>query len=110
MARPQKLVGPLNGAVGGVAAMLGSLVGGLLSNKIEKKRAYALSGIALALAAFAMALDRARRRYVIWVFCYQFAIGMCYAAFTAFVLDIIGKGAAATKYNLLASLANIPIA
>ena len=34
---------------------------------------------------------------------------MCYATFTAFVLDIIGKGAAATKYNLLASLANIPI-
>jgi hypothetical protein len=34
---------------------------------------------------------------------------MCYSTFTAFILDIIGKGAAATKYNVFASLANIPI-
>lgn len=107
---PQKYVGPLNGIVGSVAAILGSLAGGVLSNKIEKKRAYAVSGVALALTAFAMALmPRTTWSYVLWVFGYQFALGMCYAAFTAFVLDIIGKGAAATKYNLLASLANIPI-
>lgn len=107
---PQKYVGPLNGIVGGIAAILGSLAGGALSNKIEKKRAYAVSGVALALTAFAMALmPRTAWSYVLWVFGYWFALGMCYAAFTAFVLDIIGKGAAATKYNLLASLANIPI-
>jgi MFS transporter, PAT family, beta-lactamase induction signal transducer AmpG len=106
----QNLVGPLNGIVGSVAAILGSLAGGVLSNKIEKKTAYALCGVALALSAFAMALmPRTTASYVLWVFGYQFALGMCYAAFTAFVLDIIGKGAAATKYNLLASLANIPI-
>jgi hypothetical protein len=34
---------------------------------------------------------------------------MCYAAFTAFVLDIIGHTGGATKYNLFASLANVPI-
>jgi MFS family permease len=104
------LVAFLNGAGGGVAAMLGSLTGGKLSDRIEKKRAYALSGVMLALAAFAMALmPRSMTTYVVWVLAYQFALGMCYAAFTGFVLDIIGKGAAATKYNLLASLANIPI-
>jgi len=107
---PQSYVGPLNGIVGSIAAILGSLVGGVLSNKLEKKKAYALSGVALAASAFAMALmPRTAWSYVLWVFGYQFALGMCYAAFTAFVLDIIGKGAAATKYNLLASLANIPI-
>lgn len=106
----KNLVGPLNGTVGGVAAMLGSLTGGRLSDAIEKKRAYALSGIALAVTAFAMALmPKDTATYVIWVFGYQFAIGLCYATFTGFVLDVIGKGAAATKYNLLASLANIPI-
>jgi MFS family permease len=106
----KNLVGPLNGTVGGVAAMLGSLVGGKLSDKIEKKRAYAVSGVALAVTAFAMAaMPRDTATYIMWVFGYQFAIGLCYATFTGFVLDIIGKGAAATKYNLLASLANIPI-
>jgi MFS family permease len=106
----KNLVGPLNGTVGGFAAMLGSLAGGKLSDAIEKKRAYALSGVALAVTAFAMALmPKDTATYVIWVFGYQFAIGLCYATFTGFVLDIIGKGAAATKYNLLASLANIPI-
>jgi MFS family permease len=104
------LVPWLNGAIGGIGAMLGSLAGGWLSNNIDKKRAYALSGIALALAAFAMALmPRTGMNYVIWVLLYNFAVGMCYGSYTAFVLDIIGKGAAATKYNLLASLANIPI-
>ncbi len=106
----KNLVGPLNGTVGGVAAMLGSLAGGRLSDAIEKKRAYALSGLALAVTAFAMAvMPKNTATYVTWVFGYQFAIGLCYATFTGFVLDVIGKGAAATKYNLLASLANIPI-
>jgi MFS family permease len=104
------LVPWLNGAIGGAGAMLGSLAGGWLSNNIDKKRAYALSGVALAVAAFAMALmPRSAANYVIWVLAYNFAVGMCYGSYTAFVLDIIGKGAAATKYNLLASLANIPI-
>ncbi|HZM02890.1 MAG TPA: hypothetical protein VFC44_07685 [Candidatus Saccharimonadales bacterium] len=34
---------------------------------------------------------------------------LSYAAFSAFVLEAIGKGAAATKYNALASLSNAPI-
>lgn len=106
----QDLVPWLNGAIGGVGAMLGSLAGGWLSNTIDKKRAYALSGVSLALAAFAMALmPRTGINYVVWIIAYNFAVGMCYGSYTAFVLDIIGKGAAATKYNLLASLANIPI-
>ena len=40
---------------------------------------------------------------------YYLALGLCYATFTGFVLEIIGKGAAATKYNIFASLANLPI-
>ena len=36
-------------------------------------------------------------------------IGAAFAAFTAVTLDAIGRGAAATKCNVLASLANFPI-
>jgi len=35
--------------------------------------------------------------------------GLTYAGFSAFVLEAIGKGAAATKYNVFASLSNAPI-
>jgi hypothetical protein len=47
--------------------------------------------------------------YAIWSLAYQFGAGIAYGTFTGFVLEVIGKGAAATKYNLLASLSNIPI-
>ena len=40
---------------------------------------------------------------------YQFGGGIAYGCFTGFVLDVIGTGAAATKYNALASLSNISI-
>jgi hypothetical protein len=40
---------------------------------------------------------------------YSFLAGACYGAFTGFVLEVIGAGAAATKYNTFASLSNIPI-
>jgi len=34
---------------------------------------------------------------------------LTYAGFSAFTLEAIGKGAAATKYNVFASLSNAPI-
>ena len=40
---------------------------------------------------------------------YQLFNGAAFAAFTAFVLDTIGQGAVATKYNLFAGLANLAI-
>jgi hypothetical protein len=36
-------------------------------------------------------------------------LGLSYAGFTAFTLEAIGKGAAATKYNIFAALSNTPI-
>jgi len=38
------------------------------------------------------------------------ATGLTYAGFSAFVLEAMGRGAAATKYNVFASLSNTPIA
>ena len=40
---------------------------------------------------------------------YAFITGLSYSAFSAFVLDAIGAGHAATKYNGFASLSNAPI-
>jgi hypothetical protein len=47
--------------------------------------------------------------YVTFTLVYAVINGMCFAAFSAVTLEAIGLGAAATKYNLYASLSNIPI-
>jgi hypothetical protein len=40
---------------------------------------------------------------------YSLGVGIAYAAYAALVLDAIGAGAAATKFSVMASLANFPI-
>lgn len=105
-----KVVGIVNGLGSGAAAIAGSLTGGYLASKMDKRRAYALSGVILAVFTFGMAAGpRTELFYGLGVLAYYFALGMCYATFSAFVLDIIGHSGGATKYNLFASLANLPI-
>ena len=53
---------------------------------------------------------RTEEMYVVFTLIYAFIQGLTYAAFTAVVLEAIGLGAAATKYNVYASLSNMPIA
>ncbi len=48
--------------------------------------------------------------FLVFATLYNLVIGCCYGAFGALTLEAIGKGAAATKYNVFASLANIPTA
>jgi MFS family permease len=100
----------VNGALGGVIAMVGCIAGGILCDKMERKLAYCLFGIALAIVAALMALaPRTELMFVTFTCIYAFVMGFCYAAFGAVVLEAIGAGAAATKYNLLAGISNAPI-
>lgn len=104
------VVGFSNGIGSGIGAIVGCLLGGKLSDLMSRRNAYAAGGVILALFTFGMAMaPRNAIAYLIFVFLYNVGVGICYSTFTAFVLDIIGKGAAATKYNVFASLANIPI-
>lgn len=104
------VVGFSNGVGSGIGAIVGCLIGGKLSDVMNRRNAYALSGVFLAIFTFAMAMTpRTQLTYVFFVLLYNLGVGMCYSTFTAFVLEIIGKGAAATKYNIFASLANVPI-
>jgi predicted MFS family arabinose efflux permease len=98
------------GVLAGIAAAIGCMVGGWLSDRIDRKLAYAVAGFLLAVVAIGMYLGpRSAAGYGIFTLSYQFASGVAYGAFTGFVLEAIGRGAAATKYNALASLSNIPI-
>jgi MFS family permease len=100
----------VTGVVGGLVMAVGSVAGGWICDRMNRKGAYALFGVLQALAAVAMALaPHTERQYVVWTTAYAFVTGMTYAGFTAFVLEAMGQGAAATKFSLFASLSNFPI-
>ena len=100
-----------NGVFGGVVSALGCVLGGYLSDKMDRKLSYVVYGILQALCAVAMALaPRTELMYIEFTLAYALITGLTYAAFSAVVLEAIGRGAAATKYNVYASLSNIPIA
>jgi MFS family permease len=100
----------ITGVLGGVISAIGCIFGGWICDRMDRKNAYVLSGILQAGSGVAMALlPRSQMMFVVWVSVYTFTSGLAYAAFSAFVLEVIGKGAAATKYNALASLSNVPI-
>lgn len=101
----------VNGAMGGVIAALGCMLGGFLCDRMDRKLAYCLYGLLLAAVAVVMALaPRTEFTFIVATSVYAFVVGLTYAGFSSLVLEAIGRGAAATKYSLLASLANMPIA
>ncbi len=98
------------GVVGGVLSAIGCLIGGWICDLIDRKKAYILFGLVQALCALAMALSpKTQLMFIIWTSLYAISTGLTYAGFSAFVLEAIGHGAAATKYNVFASLSNAPI-
>ena len=104
-------VAMINGALSGLVAAAGCIVGGYACDRMDRKAAYGLYGVLMALCAAAMAFaPRTPGMYVGFVMAYAFITGLTYAGFSAVVLEAIGHGAAATKYSLFASLSNMPIA
>lgn len=100
----------VTGVVGGLVMAVGSLAGGWVCDRMNRKGAYALFGVLQALCAVAMAIaPHDERQYIVWTTVYAFVTGLTYAGFTAFVLEAMGHGAAATKFSVFASLSNFPI-
>ncbi|HEV3241216.1 MAG TPA: MFS transporter [Casimicrobiaceae bacterium] len=100
----------VTGVLNGIVSAAGCLVGGYVCDRMDRKAAYALYGVLMAVCAVAMALaPRTETMYIAFTLTYAFINGLTYAAFSAVALEAIGLGAAATKYNLFASLSNIPI-
>jgi MFS transporter, PAT family, beta-lactamase induction signal transducer AmpG len=104
------IVALVTGVLGGIISMVGSLLGGFITDLIDRKVSYALAGVAMALCAIAMALaPRTPMSFMLYTSLYMLIAGWAWAAFSGATLEAIGQGAAATKYNVLASLANIPL-
>jgi hypothetical protein len=104
------MVALVNVVAGGFAAALGALVGGYLYDRIDKKVAYCLFGILVGLVAVAMAYaPRTPSMFALFVLAYQFMTGGGYAGYVAIILEAIGKKSAATNFNVMAALSNVPI-
>ncbi|HEY8003397.1 MAG TPA: MFS transporter [Phenylobacterium sp.] len=100
----------VGGLLSGLVSIPGCIAGGYLADRMDRKRAYGLFGIALALVAVAMAFGpRTPMAFLVFACVYNFTVGFCYGAYSAVTLEAIGQGAAATKFNLISSLSNVPI-
>ena len=100
----------INGMLGGLITMAGCIIGGWLCDRMNRMLAFNLFSLVCCACALAAAFSpRTEAMYVLYVGLYMLITGFCYAAWGAVVLEAIGKGAAATKYNVLAGIANFPI-
>ena len=104
------LVALVGGLLSGLVSLPGCIIGGYVADRIDKKRAYSAFGILLSAVAVGMALaPRTPLMFLVFACVYNFVVGFCYGAYSAVTLEAIGKGAAATKFNLISSLSNAPI-
>jgi MFS family permease len=105
------LVAMTNGVAGGIAAAIGALIGGYVCDRMSPGRAYCLFGLVVGAIAVAMAwMARTPTMFVVFTLAYAAVIGCGYAAYSAIVLEAIGQRSAATNFNLMAALSNVPIA
>ncbi len=92
------------------SASPGCIAGGYIADKIDRKLAYGLFGIALSAVALVMAFTPHTPIALLVSACiYNATVGFCYGAYSAVTLEAIGRGAAGTKFNLISSISNAPI-
>jgi MFS transporter, PAT family, beta-lactamase induction signal transducer AmpG len=102
----------VNGALNGLITAAGSLIGGWICDRMDRKLAYLLSGALTALVGIGMALSPlSPTTYAVGVCIYFFVAGFCYASFSAVVLEAVGKAgkSASAQYALFLAAGNFAI-
>lgn len=102
----------INGYLGGVVTGVACVIGGYLCDRVNRRIAYLMTGIATAVCAVLMGFaPLTPNTYIIGSLAYLFVTGFCYAAFTAVVLEIIGNAgaSASTQYVLFTAAGNLAI-
>lgn len=100
----------VGGLLSGLVSIPGAIAGGYLTDRMDRKLAYCIFGIALSAVAVGMALaGRTPMAFLVFACLYNLVAGFCFGAYSAVTLEAIGQGAAATKFNLISSLSNAPI-
>jgi len=100
----------VGGVLSGLASIAGCIAGGYVCDRMDRKRAYLLFGAVMAAESLVMALGpRTPMAFMVMATLYNGICGLCYGAYSAVVLEAIGRGAAATKFNLISSISNVPL-
>ncbi len=100
----------VTGIMSGFITAAGCLVGGWICDRIHRQTAYIVFGITQIMCAIGMAYcPHTEIMYAFWTSLYAFTLGCAYAAFSAFVFEAIGKGAAGSKFTVYSCLSNFPI-
>ncbi len=106
------MVAFVNGALNGLVSAVGSLLGGYLADRMNRRYAYLISGIVTILVTAGMMLGPlAPLTYAIGVTAYFFVAGFAYSTYSAVVLESLGKGgrSASTQYALFLAAGNLAI-
>ena len=107
------LVASTSGLAAVALTAIGAYAGGWLCDRYNRRLMYLLSGLLTAMCGIAMALSpRTDITYAWGVMTYALITGFCYSAFTATVLETIGKGgkAASAQYALFVAAGDAAIA
>jgi MFS family permease len=105
------IVALVTGVLGGIVSLVGALLAGRILDLFDRKGGYIAGAIGMALCAIAMAAaPRTPAMFVVFTLFYALFNGYMYAAYSAVMLEAIGRGAAATKSPLFGSLTNMPLA
>lgn len=101
----------VTGTLSGLAGILGSLVGGWITDHVSRWWSYFGGGILSALVTLSMmAAGFIPFYYNTGVLVYSFAIGIVNAGFSGLLLHALGsKGLVSTKYSLMSSIGNLPV-
>jgi hypothetical protein len=94
-----------------MAAAVGALLYARLAERADRMLAFLTTGTLLALAAVLLAvLPRTPGAFTVGTLNYAMLLGAAYGAFTALILDVVGRRAVATKFTALYACGNAPVA
>lgn len=102
----------INGLGGGVALAAGSLCGALIPSEWDNRIVYAGAGFLNALAAIVLVAVNGASGYLVGTIFYLITEGLCWARFTALIVEIVGPDTkdASTLYSALSAAGSIPLA
>lgn len=103
----------VNGYAGGLVTAAGALISGWFLDRVDRRLAYLVSGALTAVCAFAMTLGPLNQTtFIVGCLAYLLVTGLCYAAFSAVVYEIVGTAGktASTLYSVFPAAGNLAIA
>jgi MFS transporter, PAT family, beta-lactamase induction signal transducer AmpG len=105
------MVALISGTLSGLASVVGALAGGYLTDRLGGRVTYMAAGLMSGIAATLMAIGpHVPAAFAVGALAYYVFIGAGFAAYSAIVLDAIGRRSAATNFNLMSAISNIPLA